>query len=101
MFNIIKTNITHSPRDQMVSAIEHLCVGYYDAITKKKACAHVNQRNVVKYIMFSHILIFVTYYNNCLLLSHCAFVYCCTSHPLILGDSARVIEDIIEVKPIT
>ena len=51
MFNIIKTNITHSPRDQMVSAIEHLCVGYYDAITKKKVQAHVNERNVVNYIM--------------------------------------------------
>ena len=35
----------------MVSAMEHLCVGYYDAITKKKAWAHVNERNVVNYIM--------------------------------------------------
>ena len=29
--NRIKTNITHTPGDQMVSAIQHLCVGYYDA----------------------------------------------------------------------
>mgnify|MGYP006889241689 CR=1 FL=1 len=31
--NRIKTNITHSPGDWMVSAVEHLCVQYYDAIT--------------------------------------------------------------------
>ena len=30
--NWIKTNITHTPGDRMVSAIENLCVGYYDAI---------------------------------------------------------------------
>ena len=35
----------------MVSAVEHFCVGYYDSITKKKARAHVNERNVVNYIM--------------------------------------------------
>ena len=35
----------------MVSVVEHLCVGYYDAISKKKAQAHVNERNVVNYIM--------------------------------------------------
>ena len=44
-------NITHSSGDRMVSAVEHLCVGYYDAITKKKVWAHVNERNVVNYIM--------------------------------------------------
>ena len=49
--NRIKTNITNTPGDRMVSAVEHLCVGYYDAITKKKARAHVNERNVVNYIM--------------------------------------------------
>ena len=47
--NRIKTNIIHSPGDRMVSAIEHLCVGYYDVITKKKVRAHVNERNVVNY----------------------------------------------------
>ena len=35
----------------MVSVVEHLCVGYYDAISKKKARAHVNDRNVLNYIM--------------------------------------------------
>ena len=35
--NRIKTNITHIAGDRMVSAVEHLCVGYYDAISKKKA----------------------------------------------------------------
>ena len=35
----------------MVSAFEHICVGYYDSITKKKVRAHVNERNVVNYIM--------------------------------------------------
>ena len=35
----------------MVSAIEHLCVGYYDAISKEKPRAHVNERNVLNYIM--------------------------------------------------
>ena len=35
----------------MVSVVEHMCVGYYDAISKKKAQAHVNERNVVNYIM--------------------------------------------------
>ena len=35
----------------MVSAVEHLCVGYYDAISKKKARAHVKERNVLNYIM--------------------------------------------------
>ena len=49
--NRIKTNITHSSGDRMVSAVEHLCVGYYDASTKKKAWAHVNERNVGNYIM--------------------------------------------------
>ena len=49
--NRIKTNITHTPGDRMVSALEHLCVGYYDAISKKKARTHVNERNVVNYIM--------------------------------------------------
>ena len=49
--NRIKTNITHTPGDRMVSAVEHLCVGYYDAISKKKARAHVNERNVLNYIM--------------------------------------------------
>ena len=47
----IKTNITHTLGDRMVSAVEHLCVGYYDAISKKKAWAHVNERNVLNYIM--------------------------------------------------
>ena len=36
----------------MVSAVEHLCVGYYDAISKTKAQAHVNERNVLNYIMY-------------------------------------------------
>ena len=49
--NRIKTNITHTVGDQMVSAVEHLCVGYYDAISKKKARAHVNERHVLNYIM--------------------------------------------------
>ena len=31
--------------------VEHICVGYYDSITKKKVWAHVNERNVVNYIM--------------------------------------------------
>ena len=35
----------------MVSAVEHLCVGYYDSITKKNAPTHVNECNVVNYIM--------------------------------------------------
>ena len=35
----------------MVSAMEHLCVGYYYAITKKKDWAHVNERNILNYIM--------------------------------------------------
>ena len=47
----IKTNITCIPGDRMVSLIEHLCVGYYDSITKKKAQAQVNERNVVNHIM--------------------------------------------------
>ena len=37
----------------MVSAIEHLSMGYYDGITKKKARAHVNERNVINYIMYA------------------------------------------------
>ena len=49
--NRVKTNITRTPGDQMVSDVEHMCVGYYDAISKKKAWAHVNERNVVNYIM--------------------------------------------------
>ena len=35
----------------MVSVVEHLCVWYFDDITKKKAWAHVNERNVLNYIM--------------------------------------------------
>ena len=34
----------------MVSIVEHLCVGYYNATTKKKAQRHVNERNVINYI---------------------------------------------------
>ena len=34
----------------MVSVVEHLCVGYYDAISKKKARQHVNERNVLNYM---------------------------------------------------
>mgnify|MGYP006970545365 CR=1 FL=1 len=34
--NRIKTNFTHTSNDRMVSAIEYLCVGYYNAILKKK-----------------------------------------------------------------
>ena len=34
----------------MVSAVEHLCMGYYDETTKKKAWAYVNERNVFNYI---------------------------------------------------
>ena len=49
--NRIKTNITHRPGDWMVSAVEHLRVGYYNAIMKKKARAHVNERNVVNHII--------------------------------------------------
>ena len=49
--NRVKTNITHTPGDRMVSVVEHLCVGYYDAISKKKARAHVNERNIINYIM--------------------------------------------------
>ena len=41
--NRIKTNITNTPGDWMVSAVKHQCVGYYDAISKKKARAHVNE----------------------------------------------------------
>ena len=48
--NRIKTNIIHTPSDRMVSAVEHLCVGYYDAISKKKAWAHVNERNVLNHV---------------------------------------------------
>ena len=47
----IKINITRSPGNRMVSAVEHFCVGYYDSITKKKVRAHVNERNVVNFIM--------------------------------------------------
>ena len=35
----------------MVSVVEHMCVGYYDTISKKKAQAHVYEYNVVNYIM--------------------------------------------------
>ena len=49
--NRIKTNITHTLGDRMVNVVEHLCMGYYDAISKKKARAHVHERNVVNYIM--------------------------------------------------
>ena len=44
-------NIIRTPGDRMVSIVEHMCVGYYNAISKKKARAHVNERNVVNYIM--------------------------------------------------
>ena len=44
--NRIKTNITHTPGDRIVSAVENICVGYYDAISKKKARAHVNERKL-------------------------------------------------------
>ena len=47
----IKTNITPTLGDRMVSVVEHLSVGYYDAISKKKAGAHVNERNVLNYNM--------------------------------------------------
>ena len=36
----------------MVSIVEHLCIGYYDAISKKKAQAHVNEQNVLNYIIY-------------------------------------------------
>ena len=49
--NRTKTNIIHTPGDRMVSVVEHLCVGYYYANLKKKAPAHVNERNVLNYIM--------------------------------------------------
>ena len=49
--NRIKTNIAHSMGNRMVNVVEHLCMGYYDPISKKKAQAHVNERNVVNYIM--------------------------------------------------
>ena len=49
--NRINSNISHTLGDRMVSAVEHLCVGHYDAISKKKARAHVNERNVLNYIM--------------------------------------------------
>ena len=49
-FDRMKTNITRSPGERMVSAVEHICVVYYDSITKKKVRAHVNERNVVNYI---------------------------------------------------
>ena len=49
--NRIKTNFTHTPGDRMVSAVEHLCVEYYDAISKKNARAHVNEGNVLNYVM--------------------------------------------------
>ena len=49
--NRIKTNITHTPGDRMVNAAAHLCVGYYDVISKKKTQAHVNEINVLNYIM--------------------------------------------------
>ena len=41
-FDKIKTNIAHSPSEWMVSVLEHICVSYYDSITKKKVRAHVN-----------------------------------------------------------
>ena len=47
----MKTNITHTPGDWIVSAVENLCLGYYDAISKNKARAHVNERNVLNNIM--------------------------------------------------
>ena len=49
-FDRIKTSITCSPGERMVSVVEHICVGYYDSITKKVQ-SHVNERNVVNYIM--------------------------------------------------
>ena len=49
-FDRIKTNITRSPGKRIVNAVEHICVDYYDSITKKVR-AHVNERNVVNYIM--------------------------------------------------
>ena len=49
--NRIKTNITHTLGDRMVNVVEHLCMGYYDTISKKKGQAHVNYRNVLNYIM--------------------------------------------------
>ena len=33
--NKIRKNITHTPGDRIVSAVEHQCVGYYDAISKE------------------------------------------------------------------
>ena len=35
----------------MVSVLEHLYVGYYNAGSKKKAREHVNEKNVGNYIM--------------------------------------------------
>ena len=49
-FDKIKTNITCSLCERMVSAVDHISVGYYDSITKKVR-AHVNERSVVNYIM--------------------------------------------------
>ena len=34
----------------MVSVVEHISVGYYNAISKKKARVHMNERNVVNYM---------------------------------------------------
>ena len=44
-------NITRIPGHRMVSVVDHMCVVYYNAISKKKTRAHVNKRNVVNYIM--------------------------------------------------
>ena len=35
----------------MVSVVEHMCVVYYGAISKKKVRAHINECNIVNYIM--------------------------------------------------
>ena len=52
-FDRMKTNITRSPGERMVSVVEHICAGYYDSVTKKKVWAHVKERNIVNYIMCS------------------------------------------------
>ena len=50
-YDRIKTNITRSSGEQMVSVVEHICIAYCNSITKKKVRAYVNERNVVNYIM--------------------------------------------------
>ena len=70
--------------------------------TKLNPCSRLDYNNVdvVKYIMFTYLNIsdILQQLSSSIAVCFCVF---CTSHPRTLRDSARVIEEIIEVKPIT